>query len=170
MKLRVHNEPLPKGVERVVSLFKRVMQLSGIQKVEVTPEEFIVSRLMEDEDDSPVLPKTETKIDVDLEFLMGKIRLLTQEFKPDSHPYLNLGLATKTISNERLRVCGILAPAGDIFADYFGIEEHSQPDTFLGMNVSYHENEKYPDKLLVLGGPTIYFNDATFGVIIDMGV
>lgn len=169
MKVRTHNEPLPKGVERIISLFKRVMQLKNVLKVEVTPDEFVVTRQMED-DDEAVLPKTETKAEVDVEYLISKITLVELEFEPNSHPYLSLTRATQKLTGDRHRICGILAPSGDMFADFFGLAEHSVPETFLGMSVSYHEEPKYPDKLLVLGGPTIYFHDATHGVILDMGV
>lgn len=169
MKLRTHSEPLPKGVDRVVSLFKRAMQLNNVVRVEVTADEFIVTRQMDNEED-PVLPKTETKLDVDLEYLLGHVELTEAAFTPDTHPYLNLTNATERLTNNRLKISGLLAPRGDTFSDFFGLAEHSMPETFLGMRVIYHENEKYPDKLLVLGGPTVYFNDASHGVIIDMGI
>jgi hypothetical protein len=172
-KLRTHSETLPRGIDSVVSLFKRVMQLQNVMEIKVTPEEFIVIREMDEEDDGPVVPKAETSIDADAEHVLARLadNLVEPTFDPNRHPYVALHEATDRLSRDRLRVCGIMAPKGPLFADYFGLPEDTMPETFMGIRVIYHSLEnKYPDKIVVFGGPTVYFNDASHGVIIDTGV
>lgn len=169
-KLRTHSEPLPRSIDLIVALFKRVVQLPQVQEIRVTPEEFYVSRLM-DNDEEPVVPKTETKIDADVEYVLAKTELYEAPFDPTKHPYIALAEATERLTRDRLRVCGIMAPKGSLFADYFGLDEDVVPEAFMGIRVIYHGlEEKFPDKIVVFGGPTVYFNDATHGVIIDTGV
>lgn len=170
-KLRTHSEPLPRSIDLIVALFKRVVQLPQVQEIRVTPDEFVVSRLMEEDDEAAVVPKTETKVDADIEYVLAKTELHEAPFDPGKHPYIALAEATERLTRDRLRVCGIMAPKGSLFADYFGLDEDSAPEAFMGIRVIYHNlEEKFPDKIVVFGGPTIYFNDASHGVIIDTGV
>jgi len=172
MKLRTHNEPLPRSIDQIIALFKRAVQLPHVMEIRVSPEEFHVVREMED-DEEPVLPKSETKIDADIEYVLSRTveNLFEPEFDPARHPYVALRDATEHLSKDRLRVCGIMVPRGPLFADYFGLDEDAMPETIMGIRVIYHNlTDKYPDKIVVFGGPTVYFNDATHGVIIDTGV
>lgn len=170
-KLRTHSEPLPRSIDQIIALFKRVVQLPNVMEIRVTPEEFAVSREMDEDDDQQVVPKTETKIDADVEYVLAKTELVESVFDPAQHPYVALAEATAKLTRDRLRVCGIMAPKGPLFADYFGLPEDELPEAFMGIRVIYHSlTDKFPDKIVVFGGPTIYFNDATHGVIIDTGV
>jgi len=169
VSLRSHSEPLPRGNDQLVALFKRVVQLPDVMEIRVTPKEFMVLRNMKD--DSPVVPKTETTVDADIEYVLAQTELSEPEFDPRRHPYVALADATAQLSKRRLQVCGIVAPEGSLLADYFGLPEDEVPETFMGIRVIYHSlEEKYPDKIVVFGGPTVYFNDATHGIIIDTGV
>lgn len=168
-KLRIHSEPLPRSQELILQRFKQAIQLSGVEEIRITPKEFVVHRRMEDE--GPVFSDEPPDMEADAEFLLTKIsENLVELPKTDaSHPYVDLAEATSQINRQRLHVCAILAPRN--LADVFGLEPGSEPDTFCGMKVIYHDlEEKYPDKLVLLGGPTRYISDATCGVIVDTGI
>lgn|GEM_PF-4290388 len=165
--LKSHSEPLPRSNDGVIALFKRVLQLSAVTEIKVTVDEFSVTR---DIEDGVVLPPLgELMQDADAEFILTRIAdNLETMGSPASHPYFVLVAATAMVSQDRRKVCAILAPRGTLLADYFGLPD--APEVFLGIPVIYHDLEdKYPDKIVVFGGPTIYFNDATHGVIIDTG-
>lgn len=171
-KLRTHSEPLPRSADQIISLFKRAIMLPHTMEIRITPEEFLLSRELED-DEEVVFPKSETKVDADIEYVLARTvdNLYEPPFDPSRHPYIALQEATAHLAKDRLRVCGIMAPKGSLFADYFGLDEDEMPETFMGIRVIYHSlTDKYPDKIVVFGGPTVYFNDATHGVIIDTGV
>jgi hypothetical protein len=174
MKIRIHTEPLPKSDDAVISLFKKALRLSAVMEIAVTPTEFRVSRTMDDDDSEPVFPKQITNITADLEFLLSKLdemaTLVNGVFLPTENPYAVLRSVTKQITDQRLGVVAIMAPSGFLFADYFGLEEGSKPEAFMGIRVIYHDLPHYPDKLVVLGGPNTFVNDATYGVIVDPGV
>lgn len=174
MKTRIHSEPLPRSGDALLALFKRSMQLPSVTEVVVTPTEFRVSRALED-DDEVVFPKETAGPDADLEHLLAKITsmdgLEEAVVDPRCNPYIILRNVTKTVTDRLLRVVALVVPRGPLFADYFGLEEGAMPDSFMGIRVTYHDfADRYPDKLVVLGGPTIYFNDATLAVIVDTGV
>lgn len=169
-KLKTHSEPLPRGTDQLVALFKRVVLLPHVVEIKVTPTEFLVVRDMGEDEDAPVVPKAETQVAVDVDAMLANIYLMELEFDPERHPYIALHNATALLSRDRRVVCGIMAPEGPLMADYFGLPENEMPDTFMGIRVVYHDSEKYPDKIVVVGGPTVYFNDATQGIILDTGV
>jgi hypothetical protein len=172
-KLRAHSQSLPKGKDNVIALVKRVLGLSGVQEIRIRPNEFFVERLMPD-DDTPVLPKEVAVVpEIELDFLLAKIEanneLHSGEFSPETHPYVILERVTHELSGIRnLVVCGMIAPV-DMVSAYFDLD-NEDPPTVMGIKMLYTSEEKYADKLVVLGGPTVYIADATHGIIIDMGV
>lgn len=174
MKTRIHSEPLPRSGDALLALFKRAMQLPSVVELVVNPTEFRVSRALED-DDEAVFPKETAGPDADFEHLMAKIAeadgLTEAAVDPTLNPYLVLRNVTEEITDDNARVVAIIAPRGPLFSDYFGLAEDTMPDSFMGIRVTYHDLvDRYPGKLVVLGGPTIYFNDATRAVIVDTGV
>ena len=169
-KLRTHRQALPRGVDALLRLFKRAIQLSAVEEIKVTPEVFSVTRVMDEADPGEVFPKESADDDADPLYLLSKVELENAPFDPEQHPFLALVAATRALGKTSSRVAAILAPDDGSFAAYFGLEADERPELFLGMRVIYNQDEKYSDKLVVLGGPTAYLADVTNGVIIDMGV
>jgi hypothetical protein len=167
---RIHSEPLPNTVERILALFKRAIVVPNVLKIEVTDTEFVVTRDMGD-DDAPVLPVGDST-DIDVEFILKNVadNLDHVDFDPGAHPYTTLVNTTKRLTDAKLVICGLLAPRGGLLADYFGLEEGSEPGVFIGLRVLYHDLKDYEDKIVVFAGQTAFFNDSTHALIIDPGV
>lgn len=175
MPIRTETRALPREADGVVAFFKRVIRLPRVTEIRVTPDEFAVSRDMEGA--GAVIPEIGAELETqeleDLEFVLEKTSEQLEElaFDAERNPYFALLEATSLLSAARLTICGLLAPRGTLLADYFGLDENAEPETLFGIRVLYHDlGERYPDKIVVFGGPTIYFNDATRGVILDTGV
>jgi len=167
-KLRTADLPTPRTAEGVIALVKRVIGLSSVMEIRITPSGVSVTRSMDSDD--PVVPEPgEINDDVDFEFLLGRVELIEQRFDPESHPYLSLEAATRRLTGEGLRVAAILAPEPEILAAYLGYDEGVEPRTVFGIRVVYSTESKYPDKIVVIGGPTLFLSDATHGIILDIG-
>lgn len=166
--LRTADLQMPRTAEGVISLVKRVMELSAVTEIRITPNGISVTRSMESDDDA-VVPEIEGTDTPDFDFMLERIELLQIPFDPGSHPYMCLESATRRLTGEGLKVVAILAPDPETFAAYLGLDEGSTPKTVFGIKVVYPEDPKYPDKLVVVGGPTTYLSDSTHGVILDIG-
>lgn len=105
---------------------------------------------------------------MDFDDILGSVDLVELEFQPDNHPYLQLYDATRRLVDRGLTVTAILAPDPDTLSAFLGLEEE-EPEAVFGIRVIYMHSEKYPDKLVVVGGPTSYLLDLSNGVVIDIG-
>lgn len=167
---KTHSEPLPASVEKVVAMFKRVLQLPNVQEIRVTPNTFEVTRLLEPTETS-VMPEPESIQDIDFDFLLSNLRVLEEvSFSPDNHPYIDLVKATQKINSQKLVVSAMAAPTPEVLCAFFGLDDDPTLTHVLGIPVIFHRDSRYPMKLVILGGSTNYISDASTGVIIDMGV
>lgn len=171
-RLRSDTRALPRTAEELVALFKRVIELPDLQKVEVTPTQVLVQRLVSD--DESVIPEPEDARDeADPEFILKTIEksggLVELEFDPNRHPYISLLDATGKISAKKFRPSYVIAPAGGWLGAFLGLPEGAEPETCFGMKVIYTGSDLFEDKLLVLGGPSNLLTDVAYGVVIDMG-
>lgn len=167
---KTHSEPLPASSEKVVALVKRVLQLPRVQEIRITPTTFEVTRLL-DPAEAAVIPEADAAVEIDFDFLLTRLRVLEEvPFSPDTHPYIALVQATQHIATQRLIVSALFAPTSEALEAYFGLDENPGITHFMGIPVIFHHDERYPMKLLVVGGPTSYVSDATAGIIIDIGV
>jgi hypothetical protein len=172
-RLRSDTRGLPRTAEELVALFKRVVELPGIQKIEVTPAQVLVQRLVADGES--VIPEPEEENEsLDPAFILSLIEknggLVALEFDPARHPYISLLEATSKISAQKLRPTFIVVSPGGWLGAFLGLPEGEfEPDTCFGMKVIYTANEIFEEKLLVLGGPSNLLTDVSYGVVIDMG-
>ncbi len=166
-KLKTAELNLPKNQEGVIALFKRVLVLPKTMDIRVTPSSFTVSRYVAGDED--VVPED---IDVipDFEFVTGKIAMEEIPFQPGAHPYLVVEAAMRMLTDTGLKICGILAPDASMLVAYLGLDLEVAPEYVLGHRVIYTEKTPSLEKLVIVGGSSHYFIDATHGVIVDMGV
>lgn len=173
-RLRSDVRTLPRSPEELVLLFKRLIELPGIQRVEVTPQNIIVQRLISDNEQ--VIPDAGEgeSTEIDIGFLLTSISkneaLIELPFEPDRHPYHALLSATAHIHDKKLRPCFLIAPEGEWLGAYLGLPEGAVPESCFGMRVVYTRDEAFEDKLLVLGGPSNLLTDVSIGVAINLGV
>lgn len=168
-RLRAHTQPLPRTLEEIVALFKRVIELPDTREIRITPTEFVVQRVVADGE--PVIPSNDVQ-QVDVPFILERLegggQLSSLPFDPERHPYLSLELATRTLSAYRVKPTFIVAADGETLSSFLALDDVT-PKTVFGMNVIYYENQMLEDKVLVLGGPTSLLTDVTHGIIIDIG-
>jgi hypothetical protein len=173
-RLRSDTRTLPRSPEELVALFKRLIELPGIQKVEVTPQNITVQRLISDQEQ--VIPEVGEgeAAEVDPIFLPTAISkneaLVELSFDPERHPYHALLGATDMIHEKKLRPSFIVAPEGEWLGAYLGLPEGTVPESCFGMRVIYTRDDAFEDKLLVLGGLSNLLTDVSIGVAINLGV
>lgn len=165
-QLRTHIQPLPRTVDEIVALFKRVVLLPDTQEVRVTPEEFSVRRVVAEGDD--VIPKLEGPQQVDLEFVLKRVDLSSLPFDPGRHPYMSLEKATRMLMAYRVKPTFVVAESGEMLSAFLALDD-PRPTNLFGMPVVYDNHEMFEDKVLILGGSTPLLTDVTHGIIIDMG-
>jgi hypothetical protein len=171
-RLRTDQRVLPRTPEELVDLFKRTIDLPGLQKIEVTPTQFVVQRMVSDGE--AVIPSGEESSAVDPTFLLTTLQkgnaLHVLPFAPDRHPHMSLLEATDYVTGLRLRPTFLIAPEGEWLGAFLGLDEKAVPSSCFGMKVIYTRDESFADKILVLGGPTTLLTDVACGVVIDIGV
>jgi hypothetical protein len=168
-KPRTHTEPLPRSLEELVQLFKLGISLPDVEEIRVTASEFHIRRVVED--GQVVLPK-ESGLDeaLDPDFVLGRIELEELPFVPEAHPYRNIEAAMRQVMVRGLRPGFLFAPEGPWLSAYLDLPETPPIAHVFGMRVVYSHLETYQEKFVVVGGPTQYLTDASFGAIIDMGI
>lgn len=169
-RLRTHTQPLPRTVEEIVALFKRVIELPDTYEIRVTTNEFSVQRMVADGE--PVLPSVVDAQQVDVAFVLERVEsagnLSSLPFDPERHPYLSLELATRMLGAYRVKPTFLVAQTGDSLSSFLALEE-GKPQGVFGMPAIYSDTPAFEDKLVVLGGPTALLTDVTHAIIIDMG-
>ena len=170
-RLRMHVQPLPRTIEEIVALFKRVVELPHTHEIKLTPAEFSVQRMVADGES--VVPSSEDEVaeidPADLLTALEKSDALHQlKFDPERHPYQALEFATRMITSFRLRPSHIVAPSGEWLSAFLDLTD-PRPERVFGMQVVYTDKAIFEDKILVVGGPTTMLIDASVGVIINMG-
>lgn len=169
-RLRTHTQPLPRTVEEIVALFKRVIELPDTYEIRITTAEFSVQRMVADGES--VIPVLEAPQQVDAAFVLERVEasgnLSSLPFDPDRHPYLSLELATRMLGAYRVKPTFMVAQTGESLSSFLALEE-ARPSSVFGMPVVYSDTPSFEDKLVVLGGPTALLTDVTHAIIIDMG-
>lgn len=169
-RLRTHAQPLPRTIEEIVALFKRVIELPDTQEIRITPAEFSVQRLVADGES--VIPSVEVAQHVDAAFVLERVEasgnLSSLSFDPQRHPYLSLELATRTLSAYRVKPTFLAAQRAEDLSAFLALED-PRPQSVFGMPVIYSDTPSFEDKLVVMGGPTNLLADVTHAIIIDMG-
>ena len=95
---RTHIEPMPRGLAALLRFVERAMLQPGVQEVHILTKGIEVVREMP-EDEDVVVPKGTD--DIDFDFLLGKIELLTHPFSEEEHGTEALFLAAQTLQTER---------------------------------------------------------------------
>lgn len=169
-RLRTHTQPLPRTVEEIVALFKRVIELPDTYEIRITTNEFSVQRMVADGEQ--VLSSVVDAQQVDPTFVLERVEssgnLSSLPFDPERHPYLSLELATRMLGAYRMKPTFLVAQTGDSLSSFLALDE-GKPQSIFGMPVIYSDTPVFEDKLVVLGGPTALLTDVTHAIIIDMG-
>lgn len=162
--------PLPRRKPELVELFRKLIDLSYVVEIAVTPDAITVQRhVLEGEE---VLPEEISSEDLDADFLSAQLPLVESlEFQPEEHAYLRLHRAVKRIEARRLRAIGLLAPHDpELLAAFLGLDAGTQLRDLYGIPVYYYsERAGIDDKLMVVGAPTGNIRDAAYGITVDMG-
>jgi hypothetical protein len=104
--------------------------------------------------------------------LLARVDILDFPAQLEDHPYLLLAKATAMIAGTNNHVLALLAPDVTTTMAFFGLEGEP-PKEILGMRLIYDTSEggpRFPDRLVVLGGPTHHLDDAQIGVLIYLEI
>ena len=169
--IRTHTEQLKgKSVEDVLAFVGKVLSLSKLEEISITPEVITVRRNVEE--NAPVLPAEKPEDELqDIDFLVGKIELKAWPLDPDAHPYAILTTIARKLSTQGLHPMSILVPRKDqeLFSAWLGFEEYKERH-FMGFRIIYWETQRYTEKIVVVGtlSSSGYLTDAAEGVVVDL--
>ena len=155
--LRTHREPLT-GRSALTARLKHILTLSGVARIEITPEYLQVDRVVRAGNEiAPVDPDEGLNP-------AGVLSSLDLQEVGGAHALLCVQAAVEYLAALKLRVSGVIAPNPQLVAAFLGLD--APPETFLGHRIWYTDDPE-GDRLTVVGGPTSWLDDATHGVIID---
>lgn len=173
-ELKTTRLPLPKSMDAIEALVKRVLALPFVASFEVSAENgIVISRSVEPGE--PVLPEGVDLGDLGPEFLRDRfmtqqLELRQPEFVPDEHPFHRLARATQLLADERLVVICYLVPSVELFAAFLGFDRGTDlgaPPMLFGVPVYGLESES--DKVVVVGGATADPSQAAVGILVEVG-
>ncbi len=170
---RTHVEPLPASGDRVSGTLlyvRRVLRLSGVHKVEITPKGIEVVREMTAEEE-PVVPSGTN--DVDMDFLLTNIDMEAYPFDPNEHPIYTLYGATARLTKRGYELYEILVPSWPLFAAWLGVEQTAEtPQTVFGSRLLVVPPATTNERVVLLGAraPALFLSDVELGITIDLGV
>lgn len=166
---RSHLEPLPKsGVLGVLHYVQRALVLPGMQEVSITPQGISVTREMAEDDE--VVPGVTNDVDVD--FLLSHVELLTHPFSPEEHGTAALFAAGQALGKIGCEARWLIAPSWPLVAAWLGVELEVPPKLVYGFSLKLAPSGSTNGRVVLLGSPPrrMFLSDATFGVAIDLGV
>lgn len=168
---RTHMEPLPRQdpLRGTLRFVQRALTQTNVQRVEITARGIEVEREMED--DSPVVPDGSN--DVDMNFLLARIELLTHPFDPKEHPVYALYGAAHRLEELNLTLHAVVAPSWPLFSAWLGIETTpTPPKTVFGMPLVVAGPNTTNGRVVLLGAPpqSLFRTDVSLGIAVDLGV
>ena len=167
-ELKTHVEALPPDQDALLALFKRAIQLTGVEEIRITPEDGFLMRRQCEEDEKP-WPTTDD-VEVDADFVLARLELEEVPFHPDAHPLQTVAEAVRMVTTQGFIPSFFFAPEGGWVAAYMDLPATPAPTHVLGMRVATFHTDTYQEKFVVVGGPSNYLADACYGVIVDMGI
>lgn len=170
-EIKTHVEALPTSEDQLIGRVKRIVSLPGVQRITISGSSIEVIRAcMEGE---AVIPADIPDEVVDVMDLVNRVPKDDEPYDPETHPYLTLYSATDRISKKNLSVTHIIAPEGEWLAAWLGLDTNIVGGSkVFGIRVVYTDNQLMEGKVVVLGSPNPsgILSDASYGVIIDMGI
>lgn len=165
--VRAQTVPLPRTKELTLKLLGKILDLSEIQEVVISPGDITVSRRVAE--NVPIVPSVDDE-DVDGDYVLRHLAdNLEEHVYTDAHPLFVIRDVMNRITLRGLRPNWVLVPAGGWAEAYFDLPEEPPATHVFGMRIIPLRDQEYR-KLVVVGSPTNYLSDASFGVIVDMGV
>lgn len=167
--LRKHETPLPKSMDGIMGYIQRVLGLSQVIKLEVTPSSITVWRQVADGE--PVVPDELREVVLDVSALLEGIELTGLDYDPEVNPYYALVEATALLRKRNLHPTHILTQNVELLSAWLGFDQ--DVTHVLGLEVAVYNNEKYGQGRVVLtgaAGSSSLLSDVTHGVVVDMGV
>lgn len=167
---RTHLEPLPKmGVPGVLGYVQRALAQSGVQEISITAKGIQVTREMVDEEEA-VVPYGASDIDID--FLLSRVELLTHPFDAEEHGTSALFHAAQSLETQKTEARWLLAPGWPLTAAWLGVERKDAPRAVYGFQLLLVPPAKTNGRAILLGAPANHhlLSDAVLGISIDLGV
>lgn len=169
MKL-THVEPMPRGLAALLRFVERAMVQPGVQEVRILTKGVEVVREMP-EGEEVVVPKGTD--DIDFDFLLGKIELLTHPFSEEEHGTEALFLAAQTLQTTRkVRPQWLILPGWPLASAWLGLKPAEQPKSVYGYQAVFVQPSVTNGRAILLGAADHYrwMSDATVGIAVDMGI
>ena len=167
---QTHIEPMPKGLAALLRFVERAMVQPGVQEVHIRTKGVEVVREMP-EGEEAVVPKGTD--DIDFDFLLGRIELLTHPFAEDEHGTEALFTAAQRLQGERkVRPQWLVLPGWPLVSAWLGLRSGEPPKYLYGYQAVFVPPDTTNGRAVLLGAPEHHrwMSDATAGIAIDMGI
>lgn len=165
-----HVEPMPKGLAALLRFVERAMIQPGVQEVRIQTKGVEVIREMPEGEDV-VVPRGSD--DIDFDFLLGKIDLLTHPFAEEEHGTEALFAAAQRLQLERkVRPQWLILPGWPLASAWLGLKQADLPKYVYGYQALFVLPATTNGRAVLLGAPEHHrwMSDATAGIAIDMGI
>ncbi len=169
-ELATESLALPKSVDGVLAIFTKLLALSEVQEIVVTPVGISVTRRVEP--GVEVVPAGTS--DVPVSQVLGLLDHL-DSLPPSKHtnPYLRLVDACVVLRRYNAVPAMIVVFDLEEFAAFLGLEVDGlgTPPEVLGIpvHVMDAQQDEYSGKIVIFGGASKYLSDAKYGVVFDVG-
>jgi len=165
---------LPKTEQALRQFILGALRLQHVTALEVSPTSVLVERFVEPDGEvlTPALKAVHagTSLEPDLETLLQVLHLEALTFDPAGH-ILHLLLALyEMVQQFGVQPVALFARVGDDLPAALGLPDaRSAPSNLFGVPVTYVEEGLEEGSVLLVGSPSPFLADATYGVVADIG-
>lgn len=166
---------LPKTERALKEFVLAALGLEDLTALEITPTSLVVERLIEPNGEvlTPVLKAVHagTRLEPDLETLLQVLRLEALIFDPAGHILHLLMALYEMVQRAGVQPVALFARTGDDLPAALGLPASSAgPAVLFGVPVVYVEDDGLEEgSVLLVGSPSPFLADATYGVVADIG-
>lgn len=165
---------LPKTEHALRQFILGALRLANVTALEITPSSVFVERYVEPDGEvlTPALKAVHagTSLEPDLDTLLQVLRLEALTFEPSGHVLHLLMRLYELVHESGLQPVSLFVRRGDDLPAALGLPTSSEgPATLFGVPVVYVESGLEWGSVLLVGSPSPFLADATYGVVADIG-
>jgi hypothetical protein len=165
---------LPKTEQALRQFLLGALRLEHVTALEVTPTSVSVERFVEPEGEvlTPALKATHagTSLEPDLDTLLQLLHLEALTIEPGAHVLHLMMRLYEMVLEAGVQPVALYARQGDDLAAALGLPASSAgPATLFGVQVVYVDSGLEEGSILLVGSPSPFLADATYGVVADIG-
>lgn len=175
MEIKTQRMPLPVNERALHEVTGLILRLPQLHELKVTTTGVEVRRGVGTEEE--VVPETVLEIArgvapdaPDAAFLLSRIELESLPASHEMHPLHVLMSMMMRLQERRLLPCVWYVAVGDHLDKYLALRRGTLAPMLFAVPVHYVSEDQLPEgKLVLVGSPTRYLVDASYGVLADIG-